>query len=487
MLRNIQTISIALIFVIGPAAFGLLLVCGTAVAAEHVSSWILVRLDEPLASDGPDKDLPLTTGLPEVDTMVALNGVHRIDHALGVSMRDPHDREGLRRYGLDRTYRFHVPEGTDVVTLVEKLSRLPGVDFAELDYFLRPQATTPNDPMFPDQWDLQQAYIDAPEAWDRTTGTDIIIAVIDTGLDLDHPEFAGKYVNGWNFVADSGDVQDTHWHGSAVSSIAAANTNNNLGMAGVCWGCRIMPLVVVTLSHMADALIWATDNGARVVNISQGQTAPLGTFTAALAYAYDAGLVVVASAGNENLTPILYPARYLETIAVGATNDRDVRAQPFCFNSEPGSNYGPAVDVVAPGDLIIAADSTGGYLETACGTSFAAPIVAGLAGLIESLAPSAGREEVRHLIRAGAEDQVGRPTEDVPGFDPYHGWGRLNLEQTLQAAEASMSLRVEGKQNTRAYFDTANLLADSYDFIRGDLSSLSETYSDVDLGDVVCL
>jgi hypothetical protein len=297
----------------------------------------------------------------------------------------------------------------------------------------------------------------------------------------------GKLTDPWDFEGNDPYPDDVDGHGSGVSSIAAANTDNARGMAGVCWNCLIMPLRAGIYSNAADALVWATDHGARIVNVSQGDFSPSSTYLRALAYAYDAGVVQVYSSGNEDATPIKYPARYIETIAVGATKSDDWRADPFTGAPGTGSNYGPRLDVVAPGDIIVGADHEGGYAMDLRGTSFSSPLVAGLAGLIESVYPSAGREEVRHLIRSGAQDQVSTDPDDTPGFDEYYGWGRVNMDRTLQATEASMSLRVAGAQNTRVYLDTGNPLADSYDFIRGDLASLSETYSGVDLGDVVCL
>jgi subtilisin family serine protease len=464
---------------------------------DFKDAWVLVQLRSALTNKLADGTFALDTGSPRLNAVVQERGVHRIDHALAVTMQAPRRPEVARRYGLDRIYRLHLPAGSDIEAIVESLADLPEVEFAEPDYFLHPDATFPNDPLFPQQWGLHQASdadVDAPEAWDIRTGGDVIIAVIDSGADATHIEFRRKLVAGWNFDVNSNNTQDYHGHGSGVSSIAAANTDNSQVMAGVCWGCRVMPLVAGLWSAAADALVFAADNGARVVNISQGTDSPSGTFTSALAYAYDAGLVVAVSSGNDNTTPVKYPARYPETIAVGATDSSDERAEPFCYNSNPGSNYGPRLDVVAPGDMIVGAYSStapGGdqndYILTWCGTSMSSPLVAGGVGLVETVYPSAGREEVRHLIRSGAEDGVGDPSEDITGFDHYYGWGRVNLERTLRGTESAVSLRIDDGQNTRVYLDTANPLADSYDFVRGNLASLSESWRGVDLGDVVCL
>jgi subtilisin family serine protease len=201
-------------------------------------------------------------------------------------------------------------------------------------------------------------------------------------------------------------------------------------------------------------------------------------------YACDAGVINVSITHNDNTGSIRYPGRYAETLAVGATNTVDSRAVPFCWGG--GSNYGPEIDVVAPGDWIYGAAMGGGY-NYWCGTSQAAPLVSGLVGLMRSIYPSLGREEARHLLRAAAEDGVGDVAEDKAGFDPYYGHGRVNMNRTLQATLSSISLRVEDAGSTRIYLESANPVATSYDFIRGDLGVFSESGTGVNVGSVVCL
>jgi subtilisin family serine protease len=239
-------------------------------------------------------------------------------------------------------------------------------------------------------------------------------------------------------------------------------------------------------SWWADAMVWAADNGADVINLSAGGTSASSTLFSGVQYAYDAGVIHVSITHNDNAFNIRYPGRYAETITVGATDELDDRASPFCYSPVSGSNYGAQIDVVAPGELILGAAMNGGY-NSWCGTSQAAPLVAGLVGIMKTITPSLGREEARHLLRSGAEDQVGRLTEDVAGFDIYHGWGRVNMQRTLQATEASTTMLVDGSAATLLHFGTANALANNYDFIRGDLSALSETAGGVTLGPVVCI
>ncbi len=485
------------------ASLGLLLAAGTPAAGDsvdgsaHASGWFVIRLDTPVpGAAAPDGALALATGSPALDALIDATGVHRIEYALRASMRAPRDRAARARHGLDRTYRFHVPVGSDVREVAARFSGAPGVVYAEPDFVGTGGATLPDDPRFGDQWGFSQpsdADTDAPEAWDVSTGDGVIIAVLDSGIDSDHPDLAARILPGHDFVNDDSDPEDDHGHGTNVSSIAAAVTNNGTGVAGSCWNCPIMPLKVLdsnnngSYSDWADALTWATDNGARVINLSAGGTMHSAILQNAGRYAHDAGVIYVSITHNDDTGTIRYPGRYQETITVGGTDEMDRRASPFCYSGTSGSNWGNQTDVVAPGELILGAAWGGGY-NYWCGTSQAAPLVAGLVGMMETIYPSLGREEARHLIWTGADDQVGRVTEDTAGWDVYHGFGRVNMDRTMRGTAASITLRVEGKTATRVWYETANPLADSYDFVRGNLSALSEDPQDgVLLGTVTCL
>jgi hypothetical protein len=172
---------------------------------------------------------------------------------------------------------------------------------------------------------------------------------------------------------------------------------------------------------------------------------------------------------------VQFPARYLEANAIGASNNLDAKAD--------FSAAGYWLDVHAPGEEILVLNNDGTFTN-ANGTSYSTPLVVGLFGLVKSVHDSVGREEARQLVLAGAEDQVGG---DLPGWDTEFGWGRANMHRTLLGTQSVTTLRVEGGSSTRLYYDTANPLAESYDFIRGDLDALTETSAGVDLGTVVCL
>ena len=387
------------------------------------------------------------------------------------------------RFGLDRTYVMRLAAGAGWRDAVAALAGVPGIEWAEPDPVGRGAATMPNDPRLPDQWGLSQEAdndIDAPEAWDLARGTAAtVIAVLDTGVDFDHPDFAGKLLPGHDFVNGDADPRDDSGHGTSVASIAAARTDDGASVAGVCWDCAILPLKVLDgsiygyYSWWADGLVYAADRGVPVINMSMGGTGGSTLLRDAIRYAADRGAVIVAAMMNDGDATPYYPAVYEETVAVGATNELDERALPFCTGG--GSNYGPHIDVVAPGDNIIGARLGGGESYW-CGTSQATAFVSGLAGLALSANAGMGREQSRHLLRSGAEDQAGG-LEDTPGFDFLYGWGRLNAHRTLLAARSATSLDVSGAAGapTRVRLAEKSPVATSYDMVRGDVSQLGES------------
>ena len=346
-------------------------------------------------------------------------------------------------------YQIQIPEHYSVEEMVYAFDRNPDVEYAEPNYIARITAT-PNDLLFQEQYALHntgqsigvpgspsgtdRADIKAPEGWEETKGTDsTLIAILDTGIDLVHPDLQSKVLSGGrDFVNNDFDASDDHWHGTHVAGIAAAETNNNEGIAGVAWNCKLLPVKVLDqdgdgyYSWIAEGIRWAADNGADVINMSFGGPSEGGILREALHYAKAAGVVLVASAGNED-DSVYYPAAYDEyCIAVAATDYNDER--PWW------SNPGPEVDVAAPGVRILSCSPTWywgpgsfpyGYAE---GTSQAAPHVTGLAALIKDLKPWLRVDEIMDIIRYTAED-VNSGTD--PGFDELIGYGRINMDRAL--------------------------------------------------------
>jgi thermitase len=319
------------------------------------------------------------------------------------------------------------------------LRQNPLVEFAEPDYVVH-ATKTPDDPYYPLQWGLPK--IQAPEAWNEDTGgSNVVIAIIDTGVDLNHPDLNDKIVPGWDFVNGDSLAQDDHGHGTHVAGIAAAETNNARGVAGMSWGARIMPVKVLDrngdgyYSDVAKGVRYACNHGAQVLNLSLGGPNPSSTLEEALDDVLQKGCLVMAAAGNGGQDAVDYPARYPETIAVAATDRNDARAS--------FSDYGPEIDVAAPGVDIYStlwAPANRHIYGWKAGTSMATPCVSGLAALIWSHCPDLTNDQIRSVIEATAKD-----LGDV-GWDQYFGHGRIDAAAATHAASATPVLTVSANQ-----------------------------------------
>lgn len=315
-----------------------------------------------------------------------------------------------------------VPKNRSLDEILGLYQRHPHVEFAEPD-FIAHTALTPSDPLFESHQHSLRT-VGAPEAWRVTTGNaDVALAVLDTGVEYTHPDLAGRLMEGFDFIRNSGRPHDDHGHGTGVAGIIGAATNNGRGIAGITWHNPLLPVRVLgrdgsgTYSAIAKGLVYAADRGARVINLSLGGARNSSTLRQAVEYAHRKQAVIVAAAGNAD-GPVLYPAAFPDVIAVAAVDDEDRRANY--------SNYGPEVSVSAPGNNIWSTTIGGGYRPHS-GTSFAAPMVAGLAGLILGVRPRLGPREVRRIIEESALDL------GIPGWDKYHGWGRIEMAAALTA------------------------------------------------------
>jgi thermitase len=374
--------------------------------------------------------------------------------AEGMSIQDELDGLGF--------ILLSVPKGQELEK-AEELKRNPLVEYAQPNCMVKiaePIATeshsnlqasdvTPNDPYFLSlsQWNLTK--VKAPAAWDITTGNDrVVIAVVDSGIDLNHPDLKDKVwknpkeipdngldddrngyvddVQGWDFVNWDGKPQDDYGHGTFVASIAAAATNNGIGMAGVSWGAEIMPVKVIDEQgysrhwHTAGGIKYAADNGAKIINLSWSLYSDIDPepLQAAINYAYSKGVFVVAAAGDSYDGSYQYPAALEHVVSVAAT-DRDDGHPDF-------STYNDRVDVAAPGVAILGLCLGGVYCRLSS-THAAAPHVAGLAALIWSVNPTLTPDEVESLIEATAVD-LGES-----GWDEKFGHGRIDASAAVMA------------------------------------------------------
>ncbi len=371
------------------------------------------------ATEGPDQatDLPADAYVPR-EVLVRWETEPPPDAlaALGVTASTPVERLGISR--------LSVLSGREAAT-VEQLQSRTDVLWAQPNY-LRQVAMSSNDPRFGDQWGLRR--IEAPLAWDTTTGTStVVVAVIDTGVDLNHPDLQGHLVDGYDFIRPDRAPQDDNGHGTHVAGTIAATLNNNVGIADVAPNVSVMPVKVFGRTGrgnddgVAEGLYWAVDHGAWVINMSFGpafsgtQATPM--VEEAIEYASSMGAVVILAAGNRGTSEPPTLSQSQGVISVAATMPNDARA--------PFSNHGPWVHVGAPGTGIMSTffDGTSTY-RIESGTSVAAPHVAGVAALLLSLRPSLSPAEVDAIIRSTANPL---PGEDI-------GAGRLNAARAVAAA-----------------------------------------------------
>ena len=320
-------------------------------------------------------------------------------------------------------YVIKIPKDSVGMSLAG-LSRCPEVRRAEPNYLAQAADIIPSDPGWGQQYGL--ANIRAPEGWDLSTGSAAVtIAIIDTGVDLGHPDLSAKIVGGYDFVNGDAVAQDDNGHGTHVAGIAAAVTNNNVGMAGVSWGARIMPVKVLDLfgngsfADVSAGIAWAADHGAQVINLSLGGASGSTVLQDAVDYAYARGAVIVAAAGNSGSNFVLYPARYPHVIAVAATNSA---------NTQAGfSNYGPEVDLAAPGDLIYSTRPGGSYGYMS-GTSMSAPFVSGLAAILRGIAGLGSADAIAWDLESTALDL------GPAGQDQLYGYGLIQMDAALRKA-----------------------------------------------------
>ena len=336
-------------------------------------------------------------------------------------------------------------------TVLTRLQADDRVDWAEPNYLLKPDFV-PDDPYYASHQanPLGGGYLlrmEMEAAWSLSRGDPaVVIAIIDTGIDYGHSDLAAGiwsnqgevagngldddhngYVDdvaGWDFYAGNNLPLDLHGHGTHVSGIAAARINNGLGVAGVAGEATIMPLGIFhpqgfgTYADLIEAIVYATDNGARVINMSLGAVSYSRGEEAAVDYAWEHGVLLVAAAGNNNNDAMHYPASHDHVLAVSAVTASDSRSS--------FSSYGDFVDLAAPGTSIMSSRKGNGY-GLMSGTSMAAPHVAGLAALILSRNPTLTNVEVRQILESTAED-LGEV-----GWDRFYGHGRVNGRLALEA------------------------------------------------------
>jgi len=411
--------------------------------------------------------------------------------------RHRHTGEPVRLLDLSRWYTLTVPDTSRIDALVERLKKHPLVEAAAPEFPIQPSVSVPNDTRFVngEQWNLDNpvsdADIDAPEAWDLNKGrSDVTIAVLDGGVDYNHPDLdpgdRSRIIQGYDVADNDGNPMDDiasgkgfAGHGTLVAGVAGAITDNNQGIAGVMWNTQIMPVKVAFTNgpwwdpfgwtegssfrtQSAEGVDYARTNGADIINMSFGSPDRPGTIErffignplGEAAYnAYRQGLVVVSASGNNSQDQVGFPAISAGVISVGNTTIFD--------NLNSGSNYGPNLDLVAPGTNYPSTER-GGSVTNVTGTSYSAPMVSGVAGLILSESRDRGlgltNDDVEHLMEQTAEDL------GPSGKDDQYGHGRINAFKALQALQPPNEVEQAvhtGGSGTKVYDDDQVIFYDN--------------------------
>lgn len=329
----------------------------------------------------------------------------------------------------------------------DQLRRSGAFERVDYDRAARP-AYVPNDPMWPDMWHART--LKADKAWDLSFGSPVVVAVIDTGVDVGHPDLAANVwtnpgeipgngldddqngyvddVHGWDFDGNDAIPNDVHGHGTACSGLVAAVQDNNIGCSGVAPRGRIMGLKASTDagyfydSRNIGAYLYGADNGARVFSMSFYSDRVSAGERAAMDYAWSKGVLPVAAAGNANTVYSFYPSAYESVLAVAAINTS--------LNKASFSDFGTWVDVASPGVQLATITAGGGYTTGFAGTSGSCPQVAGAAALIWGANPLLTNDQVRSIL-----EDTATPTIQSP-YGEYTNYGLVDVEAAMVAAQS---------------------------------------------------
>ena len=438
----------------------LILSLSTAIGAQHTSSFPISGT--PQFSPGELLVRVTPQAQAELERLHAKAPVQRFHDQMGVRSAYrlfPHLAHPESNPNLERVYllRFQIP--TDLHALEAEYAAHPLIEAVEFNYIRQMQASeiSPNDPRFEEQWSL--SLIDMPGAWAIEKGDpEVIVAVVDTGFDYTHEDLASQtWVNdgeipdngiddddngyiddmhGWDFsvspnrdgnrASQNGDNDpiDESGHGTHVAGIVGAAVDNDVGIAGIAWDCTLMPIRGAGVKGIRDdrsasAIIYAVDNGARIINMSWGGRERSFVLRDAVDYTYARGVLMIAASGNASEAESIFPAGYRKVISVAATQQHKQRFYQ--------SNFGASIDIGAPGNVILSTHINDRY-RLLSGTSMATAHVSGVAALIISKRPSLTHQEVRQILLSTAD-----PITESPELV---GVGNLNAARALMASNS---------------------------------------------------
>lgn len=349
----------------------------------------------------------------------------------------PHRRQqllGLRSGRVKRELKalgasvIEVPR-LDAAETIAALQASGAFAFVEVDGLVQADAAV-NDPYFSEQWGALR--INAPQSWTMTMGSTAVVAVVDTGVERDHPDLQGQLLGGWDFVNNDADPSDDHGHGTAMAGIIVAAADNGIGIAGAAPHAAVMPIKVLDqtgfgfFSNVAAGVVYAADHGASVINLSLSAGSESPTLQAAVDYARARDVVVVASAGNNGGTQPTYPAAAAGAVGVMATDTANRRAW--------FSNYGPWVSLAAPG-VNIYTTLYGGSYTSVLGTSPAAALASAAFALLRAAHPFLSADQAVSVMTSNAGDL------GSPGFDVEFGHGLVDAYAALVPRSSTVADR----------------------------------------------
>ena len=354
---------------------------------------------------------------------------------------------------LERTYLLEFDDYMQVEAIIKKLKSFAGVEYAE-KVPLDKHCLTPNDPSFSSQWGLN--IIGAQTAWNYfSSGSNIVIAIVDDAIERTHADLSpnlwvnpGEIANNGIDDDNNGYVDDINGydvgsndnnpnppstqydHGTHVAGIASARSNNGVGVASIGFSCKLMCVKATnsatSITNGYDGIVYAANSGAKIINCSWGGPGYSTTGQNVINYAWNKGCIIIAAAGNDNVSSQFYPAAFNNVISVAATSSNDAKAS--------FSNYGTWIDISAPGNNIYST-IVGNSYGNKSGTSMASPMVAGLAGLMWSLNPSMPRADLINCLLTTATNI----NAQNPGYSGQLGSGRINAAQAMQCVSTTLN------------------------------------------------
>ncbi|MDQ3194489.1 MAG: S8 family serine peptidase [Bacteroidota bacterium] len=431
--------------------------------------------------------ISLSTGLSTLDEKISKYKIKGVETLFRLKKGNS---DLYKKYGMSRIYVFNIDEDpeVDLEKVIEDFNDDGNVEYSELNYIGTSagkkedkleklfRKNLPNDEMFYKQWYLENSGSVEPSSsgsrakvgadvkilstWEIETGSEeIIVAILDSGIKDDHPDLRGRIwinkneipgngldddgngyiddIRGWDFAYDDRRPDDGFGHGTNIATVIGASTDNMIGFSGIDKHCRLMNCKNLNSDNSgeyawwAESIRYAVDNGARVINMSEGGDDYSRVLKTAVDYAIENGAIITAAMMNKGDNRDYYPASYDGVFAVGATDTDDKRCRKFSWGG--GSCWGRYISVVAPGNKIFGLDyeNVENYEVYWSGTSQSTAIVSGIAALLLSQNKQRTNDDLKRIIRNSARDLVGDPREDKPGWDQFYGFGRVDSYAAL--------------------------------------------------------